>query len=68
MGGGTLPTLRSELASPTVAGAIAIVVVLLLIPVLVMMGGGLASAILGQVLWRDGQVRHEDSELSQLDD
>jgi hypothetical protein len=51
-----------------VAGAIIIVVVLLLIPVLVLMSGGVASAIIGQVLARDAEVRHEGSELLQLDD
>jgi hypothetical protein len=50
------------------AGAVAIVVVLLLIPVLVLVGGGIVSAILGQVLWRDGQARHEGSELRDLAD
>ena len=50
------------------AGAIAIVVVLLLFPTLILMSGGVASAILGFFLQRDGEVRHEGSELLQLDD
>lgn len=50
------------------AGAIAIVVVLLLFPTLVLMSGGIASAILGFFLQRDGELRHEGSELLQIDD
>lgn len=49
-------------------GAIAIVVVLLIFPSLVLMSGGVASAILGFFLQRDGEVRHEGSELLSLDD
>jgi uncharacterized membrane protein YgaE (UPF0421/DUF939 family) len=51
-----------------VAGAIAIVVVLLIFPSLVMIGGGLASAVIGYFLQRDGEIRHEGSELLALDD
>jgi hypothetical protein len=50
------------------AGAIAIVVVLLIFPSLILMSGGVASAILGFFLQRDGEIRHEGSELLQLDD
>jgi hypothetical protein len=50
------------------AGAIAIIVVLLIFPTLVLMSGGVASAILGFVLQRDGEIRHEGSELLELDD
>jgi hypothetical protein len=50
------------------AGAIAIVAVLLIFPTLVLMSGGVASAILGFVLQRDGEVRHAGSELLQIDD
>ncbi|MDQ3468186.1 MAG: hypothetical protein M3487_00190 [Actinomycetota bacterium] len=50
------------------AGAIIIVVVLLLIPVMVLMSGGVAAAVLGQFLGRDAEVRHEGSELLDLDD
>ena len=50
------------------AGAIVIVVVLLLIPVVVLVSGGVASAVIGQFLARDAEVRHEGSELLQLED
>jgi len=50
------------------AGAIAIIVVLLIFPVLILMSGGIASGIIGTVLQRDGEVRHEGSELLELDD
>jgi hypothetical protein len=50
------------------AGAIAIVVVLLIFPTLVVMSGGVASAILGFFMQRDGEIRHEGSELLQIDD
>jgi hypothetical protein len=50
------------------AGAVAIVVVLLLIPMLVVMSGAVASAILGEALYRDGRVRNEGSELLDLPD
>ena len=50
------------------AGAVAIVIVLLLIPVIVLMGGALASAVLGEVLYRDGRSRHDGSELLELPD
>ena len=50
------------------AGAIAIVVVLLIFPTLVLMSGGVASAILGFFLQRDGEIRNEGSELLKIDD
>ena len=50
------------------AGAITIVVVLLIFPTLVLMSGGVASAIVGFVLQRDGEIRHAGSELLDLDD
>ena len=50
------------------AGAIAIVVVLLIFPTLVLISGGVASAIVGFVLQRDGEIRHAGSELLDLDD
>jgi hypothetical protein len=50
------------------AGAIVIIVVLLIVPVLVLLSGGLASAILGQSLAVDGEQRDEDSELHELPD
>ena len=50
------------------AGAIAIVVVLLIFPTLVLISGGVGSAILGFFLQKDGEIRNEGSELLQLDD
>ena len=50
------------------AGAIAIVVVLLIFPTLVLMSGGVASAVIGHFLQRDGEIRHEGSELLELQD
>jgi hypothetical protein len=50
------------------AGAIAIVVVLLIFPSLVLISGGIGSAILGHFLQKDGEARHEGSELLHLDD
>jgi len=50
------------------AGAIAIVVVLLIFPSLVLISGGVGSAILGWFLQKDGEVRNEGSQLLQLDD
>lgn len=50
------------------AGAIAIVVVLLIFPSLVVMSGGIGSAIIGHFLQRDGEIRHEGSELLDIDD
>lgn len=49
-------------------GAIAIVVVLLLFPVLVIMSGAIASAIISEVLYHDGRKRFENSELLDLPD
>lgn len=49
-------------------GGIAIVLAVLLIPVGVLMSGAAASAILGEVLHRDGKHRHEGSELLDLPD
>lgn len=44
------------------------VVALLIFPALVMISGGVLSAIIGFFLQRDGEIRHEGSELLQLDD
>ena len=50
-------------------GAIAIVVVLLFVfPVLILISGGVAAAVIGALLQRDGEVRNEGSELLTLDD
>lgn len=48
------------------AGAIILVVVLVLFPVLVGLGSVLLAAVLGHVLWKDGEARHEGSELIDL--
>lgn len=50
------------------AGAVAIVLVLLLIPVVVLMSGAIASALFGELLYRDGTARNEGSELLDLPD
>ena len=50
------------------AGAIAIIVVLLIFPSLVLISGGVASAVIGYFLQRDAEVRYAGSELLQLDD
>ena len=50
------------------AVAIAIIAVLAIFPVLIAMSGGVASAILGAVLQRDGEHRFEGSELLDIDD
>ena len=49
-------------------GAIAIVIVLLLFPVVVIMSGAVASAIIGESFYRDGRFRFKDSELLDLPD
>lgn len=54
------------LASGGVGGAIAITVILLIFPVLVIVGGVVAAALLGTVLTRDADARHEGSELIDL--
>jgi hypothetical protein len=49
-----------------VPGAVAIVIVLLVLPIVVCMSGAIAAAVLGQFLTKDAEVRHEDSELLDL--
>ena len=49
-----------------VPGAIAIVLVLLLLPVLVCRGSVAIAVVLGVVLNRDAEIRHEGSELLDL--
>jgi hypothetical protein len=49
-----------------VPGAIAIVLVLVLLPVLVCMGSAVIAVLLATVLNRDSEVRHEGSELLDL--
>ena len=50
------------------AGAVVLILFMLLIPVVLLMSGAVASALLGEVLRRDGIVRHEGSELLELED
>lgn len=50
------------------AGVFAIIVVLMLFPVLILVSAGIASAVISTVLQRDGEARHEGSELLDLDD
>ncbi|MFT6290687.1 MAG: hypothetical protein ACJAR2_001278 [Ilumatobacter sp.] len=49
-------------------GAVVLIIVMLAIPIVVIMSGAAASAILGEVLRRDGISRHEGSELLDLPD
>ena len=49
-------------------GAVAIVIVLFLIPIVVIVSGAVASAIIGEVFYRDGRFRFKDSELLDLPD
>ena len=49
-------------------GAIALVIVLLLIPVVVIMSGAVASAIIGEVYYRTTRKQFADSELLDLPD
>ena len=50
------------------AGAIALILAMIAIPVVVLMSGAIASAILGESLFRDGIARNEGSELLELED
>lgn len=54
------------LRSPAVAGAVIIVVVLLVFPVVFLMSGAVAAAILGALVQRDVEQTHEGSELLEL--
>ncbi len=47
-------------------GAIAIVVVLLLLPVVIIMSFAVIAGVLGQLLYKDGEIRNADSELVDL--
>lgn len=47
-------------------GAVIIIFVVLLIPVIVLMSGAVASAVLGTVLTKDAEDRHSGSELIDL--
>jgi hypothetical protein len=46
-----------------VAGAVIITVLLLLAPVFIIISFGVLAALLGDLLWRDGEARNEGSEL-----
>lgn len=41
---------------------------LLIFPVLIIISGGVAAAVIGFFLQRDGEIRNEGSELLTLDD
>ncbi|HRD99871.1 MAG TPA: hypothetical protein PLV68_01160 [Ilumatobacteraceae bacterium] len=47
-------------------GAVAIILVLLLLPVVVCMSFAGIAFVFGQLLWKDGEVRNEGSELIDL--
>ena len=47
-------------------GAIVLIVILLAFPVVVGLSTAAIAAILGHLLWKDGEVRHESSELLDL--
>ncbi len=49
-------------------GALIIVLVLAVFPILVIMSGAAASALIGELLYRDGVARNEGSELIDLPD
>jgi hypothetical protein len=49
-----------------VPGAIAIVVILLLLPVVVCISFAAIAFVFGQLLYKDGEVRNEGSELVDL--
>lgn len=53
---------------PFMIGAIALIIAMIAIPIAVIMSGAAASAILGEVMRRDGIARHPDSELLELED
>ena len=47
-------------------GAVAIIIVLLLLPIVVCMSFAAIAFVFGQLLWKDGEVRNEGSELVDL--
>jgi hypothetical protein len=49
-----------------VPGAIVLVIVLFAFPVIVGLSSVAIAALLGHLLWKDGEVRHEGSELLDL--
>jgi hypothetical protein len=48
------------------AGALLLVIALVGFPIIVGMSMAGLAALLGQTLWKDGEVRHEGSELVEL--
>jgi hypothetical protein len=46
-----------------VAGAVLIIIALVLAPVVICMSFAGIAAVIGQLLWSDGEKRHEGSEL-----
>jgi len=46
-----------------VPGAIVLIVILLAFPVVVGLSTAAIAAVLGHLLWKDAEVRHEGSEL-----
>jgi hypothetical protein len=49
-----------------VAGAVVLVVALLAFPIVVGLSTAAIAALLGHLLWRDGEARHAGSELRDL--
>jgi len=49
-----------------VPGAIVLIVILLTFPVVVGLSTAAIAAVLGHLLWKDAEVRHEGSELLDL--
>jgi len=49
-----------------VAGAIVLIIVLLAFPIVVGMSMAGLAALIGHVLWKDGEIRNEGSELVEL--
>jgi hypothetical protein len=48
------------------AGAIILVIALLTFPIVVGLSMAGLAALIGQTLWKDGEIRHEGSELVEL--
>ena len=48
------------------AGAIVLIIVLLAFPIVVGMSMAGLAALIGHVLWKDGEIRNEGSELVEL--
>ena len=48
------------------AGAIVLIIALLAFPIVVSMSMAGLAALIGHVLWKDGEIRNEGSELVEL--